>query len=140
MPAEDLLGLANDVRMVCLQVSRRVRFESTTEVAPHQFAVLAKLRRRPWTPGELAEAERVSPPSMTRTVNCLAERGLVEKVAHPEDGRQRMLYLTPAGSELVERTLSAHDTWMMQRLVELSEEQRQSLRDAVAVLKEVVAK
>lgn len=140
MPAEDLLGLANDVRMVCLQVSRRVRFESTTEVAPHQFAVLAKLRRRPWTPGELAEAERVSPPSMTRTVNCLVEDGLVEKYGNPADGRQKMLRLTPAGTELVERTIAARDTWMMRRLTELSTEDRAALARAVVVLQGVLAR
>ena len=73
---EELSALANDVRMVCQQISRRVRFEGTPEVAPHQFSVLVKLRHRAWTPGELAEVERVSPPSMTRTVNCLVADGL----------------------------------------------------------------
>lgn len=137
---EALLGLANDVRMVCQQVSRRVRFESDTDVAPHQFSVLVKLRHRPWTPGELAEAERVSPPSMTRTVNCLCERGLVEKVGNPDDGRQRLLHLTPAGEGVVERTINARDTWMMQRLSELSEEQRAVLAAATAVLQEVLGR
>ncbi|WP_228488805.1 MarR family winged helix-turn-helix transcriptional regulator [Raineyella fluvialis] len=137
---EALLGLANDVRMVCQQVSRRVRFESDADVAPHQFSVLVKLRHRPWTPGELAEAERVSAPSMTRTVNCLCERGLVEKVGNPQDGRQRLLHLTASGEEVVERTISARDTWMMQRLSELTPAQRETLAAATVVLQEVLAR
>lgn len=136
----ELLGLANDVRMVCQQVSRRVRFEGTPEVAPHQFSVLVKLRGRPWTPGELAEAERVSAPGMTRAVNCLVEEGLVEKQADPHDGRQKLLHLTPAGAALVERTISARDTWMMQRLAELDDDDRRTLRAAVAVLQEVLSR
>lgn len=137
---EALSGLANDVRMVCQQISRRVRFESSADVAPHQFSVLVKLRHRPWTPGELAEAERVSAPSMTRTVKCLCERGLVEKVGNPEDGRQRLLHLTPDGEAVVEQTINARDTWMMQRLSELSDDQRDTLAAATAVLKEVLGR
>lgn len=137
---EELLGLANDVRMVCQQISRRVRFEGNPDLAPHQFSVLVKLRHRPWTPGELAEVERVSPPSMTRTVNCLVEDGWVEKYGNPADGRQKMLRLTPAGVELVERTIAARDTWMMKRLTELSAEDRAVLSRAVAVLQEVLAR
>lgn len=137
---EELLGLANDVRMVCQQISRRVRFEGNPEVAPHQFSVLVKLRGRPWTPGELAEVERVSPPSMTRTVNCLVDEGFVEKYGNPADGRQKLLRLTPAGVELVERTITARDTWMMQRLSELSSGDRATLQQAVAVLQGVLAR
>lgn len=137
---EELWALANDVRLVCQQISRRVRFESNTEVAPHQFSVLVKLRHRPWTPGELAEAERVSPPSMTRTVNCLVDEGLVDKVGNPADGRQKVLHLTPAGAELVERTVAARDTWMMQRISELSPEERHTLQEAVVVLQGVLAR
>lgn len=137
---EELSALANDVRMVCQQISRRVRFEGTPEVAPHQFSVLVKLRHRAWTPGELAEVERVSPPSMTRTVNCLVADGLVDKCAAPEDGRRKLLHLTPAGAELVERTISARDTWMMQRIAELSDADRHTLREAVAVLQGVLAR
>lgn len=137
---EELLGLANDVLMVCQQVSRRVRFEGDPEVAPHQFSVLVKLRHRAWTPGELAEAEGVSPPSMTRTVNCLVDEGLVEKYGNPADGRQKMLRLTASGAELVERTIAARDTWMMQRIAELSPEGRRTLQQAVEVLQGVLAR
>ncbi|SDB90057.1 DNA-binding transcriptional regulator, MarR family [Raineyella antarctica] len=137
---EQLLGLANDVRMVCQQISRRVRFESSTEIAPHQFSVLVKLRHRAWNPGELAELERVSAPSMTRTVNCLVDLGLVEKLADPEDGRQKLVRLTAAGTEVVERTVAARDTWMMQRLSELSLQDREKLAEAVRVLQGVLAR
>ena len=46
--------LTSDLRMACMRISRRVRFESTAPVAPHQFSVLVRLEERPRTPKELA--------------------------------------------------------------------------------------
>src|SRR5471030_566656 len=80
--------LANDLRLACMRISRRVRFESTQVVAPHQFSVMARLEGTVLTPRELAEIERVSPPSMTRTVAALVELGLVSRRGDPLDGRQ----------------------------------------------------
>ena len=49
--------LTSDLRMACMRISRRVRFESTSPVAPHQFSVLARLEEAPRTPKELAAFE-----------------------------------------------------------------------------------
>ena len=87
--------LASELRLACMRISRRIRFESTHLVAPHQFSVLCRLQEAPRTPGELAEIEKVSAPSMTRTVAALVERGLVERTADPQDRRQVILSLTP---------------------------------------------
>ncbi|WP_081683798.1 MarR family winged helix-turn-helix transcriptional regulator [Granulicoccus phenolivorans] len=133
----DLSALANEVRLACQRIARRVRYEST-DLPPHQIGVLIRLRKRPWTPGELAVEERVSAPSMTRTVNCLVEEGLVEKYDNPEDGRQRLLRLTETGRDRAERAVTERDTWMMRRLTTLSPEQRRTLHEAVAVLQEVL--
>ena len=46
---------------------------------------------------ELARAERVQPPSMTRTVNCLQEDGYVERRPHETDGRQVVVSITESG-------------------------------------------
>ena len=48
--------LTSDLRMACMRISRRVRFESTAPVAPHQFSVLVRLEEQVRTP-------RSSPPS-----------------------------------------------------------------------------
>ena len=54
--------MATDLRLACMRISRRVRFESSHDVAPHQFSVLCRLEEAPRTPGELAEIERVASP------------------------------------------------------------------------------
>ena len=135
-----LLELASDVRMTSQLLSRRIRFESASEVAPHPFSVLVKVWKQPRTPGELAELERVSPPSMTRTVNCLVDAGYLTRQADPSDGRQRVLTLTDAGAALVEKTIHDRDDWMLRRLEGLTDAERADLARAVEILARVLEK
>lgn len=137
--ADDLLHLANDLRIACQHVSRRVRFESTSEVAPHQISVLIGLRDRARTPGELAEIEKVSAPSLTRTVNCLVERGFIARDNHPNDGRAKLLTLTEDGRAALERTARARDDWMVRHLEGLTDQERALLRKATDLLTRVIA-
>lgn len=136
--SEDLGHLANAVRTSCQQVSRRVRFEANPDLAPHHAGVLFKLLDGTRTPSELAELERVAAPSMTRTVNCLVERGLVSLSGNPNDGRSKLVALTDAGREALEKTVRARDDWMMQRLAGLSEADQEILRAATEVLNRVL--
>lgn len=133
---DDLAPLANDLRLACQRISRRVRFEGTHDIAPHQASVLFRLEQ-PRTPGELAEIERVSAPSMTRTVGCLVDAGLVERTPHPTDGRQVLVSRTEAGERLAATTRQHRDTWMLGRLEGLPPEDLAVLRRAAAVLLEV---
>lgn len=140
MPDYDpqLLALANDVRVACQRISRRVRFESTSDVAPHQFSVLVHLHfAGPQTPTHLAARDAVSTPSMTRTVNCLADKGLVERSQHPDDGRQILVSLTAEGLRVVEETIANRDTWMLAHIATLEPEQLDLLRRAADLLMEV---
>src|SRR5664279_3887854 len=98
--------LANDLRLACMRISRRVRFESTQLVAPHQLSVMARLENNALTPRELAAIECVSPPSMTRTVAALVERGLVARQDDPMDGRQVFLSLTAPGLLTLKRLVA----------------------------------
>lgn len=136
---DPLLRLANDVRLTVQQLSRRVRFEGSSELAPHQFSVLAKLWHEPRTPGDLAELERVTPPSMTRTVAGLVDGGLIERIPHPGDGRQRLLTLTEDGRAVVQRIMRDRDDWMLKRLETLSVVERRELARAIEILKKVLA-
>jgi len=140
MTPETLSGLANDLRIACQRVSRRVRFESADELAPHQVSALSQLKSGPLTPGELAEIERVSPPSMTRTVNCLVERGLVARDDHPSDGRSKLLELTDAGRAAMDRVARARDDWMLHQLEGLTRDEQKLLEEATRLLNRVLEK
>src|SRR5262245_54076295 len=73
--------LAADLRVSLMRAVRRLRAEkSDSEITDAQYCVLATLDRLgPRTPRQLADNERVQPPSMTRTVNALADAGLVAR-------------------------------------------------------------
>ncbi len=133
-------GLASSLRVSIARLSRRLRTESTpgdggVTVSIGGISVLALLfREGERTLGQLAAAERVQPPSMTRTVNCLEQDGLVERSPHPTDGRQVVVRLSDAGRDLVLAERRRRDAWLAQRLAELTPEERGLLRQAAPIL------
>lgn len=131
--------MASDLRLACMRISRRIRFESSHDVAPHQFSVLTRLEESPRTPGELAEIERVAKPSMTRTVAALVERGLVQRQDDPADGRQVILSLTPQGRLTLKAIRRRRDAWMASRVVGLTPLEQDILAKATVILDKVAA-
>ena len=139
-------GLASSLRVSVARLSRRLRTESTDgsgrtgggpadRVSIGGISVLGLLHREgERTLGQLAAAERVQPPSMTRTVNCLEQDGLVERVPHPTDGRQVVVRLSDAGRALVLVERRRRDAWLAKRLAELTPDERQLLRQAAPIL------
>lgn len=133
-------ALATELRISISRLARRLRAERisrgvATELSDTQLAALAALERHgAMTPGELAEHEKVQPPSMTRVIAALEERGLVTRAPHPTDGRQVMLTVTEQGRDLVQASRRLRDAWLAQRLRELSPEERATLRAAAPIL------
>ncbi len=131
--------LTSDLRMACMRISRRVRYESQAAVAPHQFSVLARLEDGPRTPKELADIERVSAPSMTRTVGGLVDAGLVDRADDPTDGRQVILSLTAEGKRTIRDTRRRRDQWLALRLERLTDDERALMANATALLERLSA-
>jgi DNA-binding MarR family transcriptional regulator len=86
------------------------------------------------TPRELAEIERVQPPTMTRTVAKLEDRGLVGRTPHPTDGRQVILAATERGRAVLAEHRRARDAWLARRLAALAPEERDLLQRAADLL------
>lgn len=137
--AHQLTRMATDLRLACMRISRRIRFESSHDVAPHQFSVLCRLEEAPRTPGELAEIERVAKPSMTRTVGALVDRGLVVRQDDPLDGRSVILSLTEEGRRAVRAIRRRRDAWMAARVARLTPEEQDVLARATEILARVAA-
>jgi DNA-binding MarR family transcriptional regulator len=131
-------GLASLLRVSVARLSRRLRSERDpdNELLPvGQLSVLGSLfRNGPLTVGQLAGIERVQPPSMTRTVNCLVDGGYVERRPHETDGRQVVVSLSAKGEETLAADRKRRDAWLAQRLRELSPEERQLLRAAAPII------
>jgi DNA-binding MarR family transcriptional regulator len=131
-------GLASSLRISVARLSRRLRSERhpENELLPvGQLSVLGTLfRDGPRTVGQLAAVERVQPPSMTRTVNCLEEGGYVVRRAHESDGRQVVVALSARGEETLAADRKRRDAWLAQRLRELTPDERRLLRAAAPIL------
>jgi DNA-binding MarR family transcriptional regulator len=135
-------GLATSLRISVSRLARRLRVERQAEglasLSDTQLAALAVLdRHAAMTPGELAEHEKVQPPSMTRVIAVLEERRLVMRAPHPTDRRQVVLTVTEEGRELVSQARRRRDAWLAKRLKELSPEERTILRAAAPVLEKL---
>ncbi len=89
------------------------------------------------TPRELADMERVRPPTMTRIIAKLAERGLLQRAPHPTDGRQVVLAATPAGRAVIAEHRRARDAWLARRLAALTTDERETLRRAAELLNRI---
>src|SRR6476469_4587166 len=94
-------GLATALRISVSRLARRLRAQRTTSgmteavLSETQLAALSALEvHQAMTPGELAEHEKVQPPSMTRVIAMLEERSLVLRSPHPTDRRQVLLTVT----------------------------------------------
>lgn len=133
------LTLAAELRVSLSRAARRLKAErGDAGLSDPQFNVLAILHRDgPMSPGQLADAERIQPPAMTRTVSCLADRGLVRKDEHPTDGRQVVVSLTAAGEAEVHETRRRRDAWLAARLDELDDDERRTLQDAAELLRRI---
>lgn len=133
--------MASDLSLAVVRLTRYLRGRRVdSQVSLTQLSALATLSREgDMTPGALAARERVQPPSMTRVIASLAELGLVERTAHPTDGRQVIVSLSPAGHALIADEASAREAWMTAQLAGLDETQLAVLRDAVDIIGALVS-
>src|SRR5215469_12420069 len=120
-------GLATALRISVSRLARRLRAQRTTSGMTE--AVLSET--------ELAEHEKVQPPSMTRVIAVLEERNLVLRSPHPTDRRQVILTVTEEGQAVVQRVRRRKDAWLARRLAELTAEERATLRAAVPILEKL---
>ena len=129
-------ALASSLRNSVMRLARRMRIErASTDLSLNQLAVLGTLNRRgPLSVGELAAAERVQPPSMTRTVGCLFDLGLVRREPHPSDRRQVVIHLTDEARTVLAKDRARRDAWLARRLVELTPDERRVLRKVAPLL------
>ena len=136
MPPSTDTALASTLRLAVMRLARRMRSERPDDsLTLTQLAALATLERHgPLTPRELASAERVSPPSMTRIAASLEAAGLATRTDHPTDGRQVLLAASPAGIALLREDRRRREAWLAQRLRELEPADREVLRQAAVVL------
>ena len=101
------------------------------ELSAGEFDVLAALRRAgaPFerTPTELATVTMITIGGLTKRIDRLELAQLVERRVADEDRRQRVVALTPAGLDAIDRAIEAHMANERRLLSVLSDEERVAL-------------
>lgn len=131
--------LASQLRPALLRLTRLVRNQRVDmSVTLTQLSAMGTLRKSgPMSAGELAACERVQPPSMTKVLANLEERGLVRRDVHPTDRRQVVLAITPAGEQLLASERRSRDEWLTRRLGTLTPEERALVQRTIPILEKL---
>jgi len=131
------VALAAQLRLSVLRLARRLRqLDVAAEgVTLSQLSALDILvAQGPLTLGDLAAAEKVQPPTMTRLVSRMEEDGLVRRLAHATDRRIVVVEPTPEGSRLVEASRRRRTAELVRRLATLTEAERATVAEATVLL------
>lgn len=130
------LTLSNDVRIAVARLSRRLRQTRADETIsfPHMSALGTLGKCGPITLQDLSRKERVTAPSMLRTVTSLVDHGYVARRPHETDRRKQLLEVTPAGLEMMDATRRSRNLWLAERIDALSTDERALLAKAAPIL------
>jgi DNA-binding MarR family transcriptional regulator len=131
--------LAMTLREAIQRLNRRIRqARPIGDLTFSQLSALTSLQLAgALTPRELADMERVQPPTMTKIVGKLEDRGLVARTPHPTDRRQVILAATEQGRAVFAQFEKARNEWLASQLAELTPDQRDTLARAAQILQQV---
>jgi DNA-binding MarR family transcriptional regulator len=119
-------------------LSRLFLTRSSVCVSRTEVGVLRVLHGGPRRITELAAEERVTQPAITLLVNRLAERGWVERVPDPSDGRAVLVSLTPQGEEVFERLRAEYRALLHEEMASLEDSEVETLAAAVSILDKLI--
>src|SRR6202047_5675585 len=103
-PLPETSAVADRLHSTAIHLLRRVRKQdAATGEGPARLSALSVLVfGGPMTLGQLAAAEQVKPPTMTRIVNGLERSGLAKREADSSDARRGEIRATPKGMHLLQ--------------------------------------
>jgi DNA-binding MarR family transcriptional regulator len=126
---------ASDLRVALLRIQRQLRTRSGSDITPSQSSALSRIEQSgPVRLGSLADLEGTTAATMSRVIDSLAERQLIERVPDPEDGRASLVRLSPQGGELLHGLRARYTEALRGALAELSDDEQRRVRQAIPVL------
>jgi DNA-binding MarR family transcriptional regulator len=127
------------LRILFLRLARGIRSNSSGRLTPSQLSVLGTIvRNEQLTVGQIAERERVKPPSVSKIVAALEQEGLVERQTHRDDRRRAHIAATPTGVAHFEEVRVAGRTWLAGRLDTLDGDDVATLDAALPALERLL--
>jgi DNA-binding MarR family transcriptional regulator len=127
--------LPSQLRLAVMRLARRLRQQSVGDITQSQLSALSVVDREgPLSLGELADIERVAPPSMTRIAGRLEEQGWVVRTVDATDRRVARLRVSDSGRALLKETRTRRDAYLASRLRSLPVEDLEVLGRALPLL------
>lgn len=135
-PADTELVLG--LQLVLGRLVRQLRRANPGQVSVSGMSALSTLANAGGALGlrssDLAAAENVSAPTMTRVVDHLVTQGLAQRSANPDDGRSSLVQLTSQGRGVLEAVRDDRGRYLLARVATLDASQLRILNEALPVL------
>ena len=127
--------LARRVSLTTTRLSRLLRQQDEGALTLTFRAALATIERHgPLTLGDLGHIEHIAPPTVTKVVNQLTDRALIERIPDPSDKRVCRVAITEEGARLLAEDRRRRTAWLAGRIKRLTAGERERLAAAMAVL------
>ena len=131
--------LPTRLRLAIMRLARRLRQQAEPDMTPSMLSAMANIEyRQPVTLGHLAEAERVTPPTMSKIVGRLVDAGLVTRTVDVDDRRIQRVSLSRDGAKLIARNRSRKNAYLARKLRRLEPEEVAKLEEAVGVIEKLL--
>jgi DNA-binding MarR family transcriptional regulator len=140
--AQDAEVVADELQFVVGALVRQMRSVSPAhDISLSQVSILKRLDREgPRTVAELARLDKITHQSVTVSVNALADRGLVRRVADQDDLRRKLLVITDDGTQLLaERREAGLESLASAITDRLSDAERTRLSQALPLMRRLLA-
>ena len=139
MPGSPPVDVADRLHSIAIHVLRRLRGVDAASglSGPRLSALSVVVFAGPLTLSQLADAEQVRRPTMTRLVQALQRAGYVRRLADPGDGRVTRITATPQGVRLMHEGRGRRVRLLAALLADLPAADRAALKRAVAALEGV---
>ncbi len=135
-------GIADRLHSTAIHLLRRVRKQDTaTGEGPARLSALSVLVfAGPMTLGQLAAAEQVKPPTMTRIVTGLERSGLAQRVTDAKDARRVRICATAKGTAMLQAARKARIEYLAGHLKLLTDKELRLLEKTVNVLDKILSR
>ena len=131
--------VADRLHSAAIHLLRRARrTDPLTGISPAQLSALSVLMSGPKTLGELAAAEQVRPPTMSRLVSEMERAGVARKVTDRDDGRVVRVHATAKGLRALDRGRAMRIEAIERLVADLDEGSLGTLDRAVAVVEDML--
>ena len=137
--SDEAARLADRLHSVAIHLLRRLRrSDPQTGISAAQLSALSVLMGGPRTLGELAAAEQVQPPTMSRLVREMEAAGLVRRQRDAHDARVVWIAWTPRGEEVLQHGRALRIAALRQQVETLSSAEQRALGEGLAIIERLL--